>query len=142
VQSRPLPLIEHFDGTSWVVVPSPRPQGDAELNAVTAVAPDDAWAVGGSGRGAFAEHWDGTSWTIENPPAKAASDLTGVVARTASDVWAVGVDAGAAMSWHCDGSAWREVPVGTSGGLTSIGVAPDGYLVAGGLGHLILAMRP
>src|SRR5579864_4358096 len=52
-------LAEHFDGTSWNVVPTPKlPKGSA-LTGVTAPAADNAWAVGfaGGSSNALVEHW-------------------------------------------------------------------------------------
>ena len=73
-------LIEHWDGRTWKHVPSPAPQpgcggcqfpGDRLTGvAVTSVA--NAWAVGGSGRGALIERWNGARWTWVTGPAAAA----------------------------------------------------------------------
>ena len=67
-------LIEHWDGRSWRVVPSPDPgpNGD-ELFAITAANPDRAWAVGQAQDGAFpsralVERWDGGRWTVAKGP--------------------------------------------------------------------------
>ncbi len=47
----------HDDGSAW----TPEPTGTTTfLGAVWADAPDDAWAVGGSGT---VLHWDGRSWS-------------------------------------------------------------------------------
>lgn len=64
-------VIEHFDGTSWSVVPSPSvTAGGAQdfLASVSAIGSSDVWAVGftqdlGTSQ-TLAEHWDGTSWQI------------------------------------------------------------------------------
>jgi len=73
-------LIEHFDGTSWSIVPSPNvgPNSVYQSNAlrgITAVSPTDIWAFGSyfraSGSGnqmTLLLHWDGTSWTIAPSP--------------------------------------------------------------------------
>ena len=75
-----LTLIEHFDGTSWVVVPSPNvgPNSANESNrllGLTANSANDIWAFGsyfaadGSGhQKTLLLHWDGTSWTIASSP--------------------------------------------------------------------------
>jgi hypothetical protein len=106
----------------------------AFLYDVSAVAPDDAWAVGfygepepfGSNTYSLAVHWDGTGWTrvpTQNPspcPSCTAVTLHGVAAIASDDVWAGGErwgDAGglSAGAWihvqHWDGSSWEEVPV-------------------------------
>src|SRR5262249_53649888 len=68
-------LIEHWNGTSWSVVPSPNASTqNNELNGVTAVSGTDVWAVGDflpSASGAtqtLIEHWNGTSWSAVASP--------------------------------------------------------------------------
>jgi len=73
-------LIEHFDGASWSVVPSPNvgPTTQFQSNqllGLTAVTPDDMYAFGsstaadGSGQQfTLLEHWDGTAWTVQPSP--------------------------------------------------------------------------
>jgi hypothetical protein len=40
------PLIEHWNGTTWSLVPAPRSPGYAtELTAVAAISPTAAWAI-------------------------------------------------------------------------------------------------
>jgi hypothetical protein len=70
-------LVEHWDGTSWSIVPSPSPGAKANvLDSVSGTGPDDVWAIGtytDAGDGAsriLYLHWDGTRWThFHNPPA-------------------------------------------------------------------------
>src|SRR5205807_3074367 len=68
--AHPTAVIEHWDGTSWKVVPSPNPnpQGNNGLGAVAAVSANNVWAVGHQLQGPFTEHWNGTSWTIDATP--------------------------------------------------------------------------
>ena len=77
-QSATQTLIEHFDGKSWSVVPSPNVgTGDFQSNqllGLTANSPDDIWAFGsfispdGLRTMTLVLHWDGTSWTIVSSP--------------------------------------------------------------------------
>lgn len=79
-QAATLTLIEHFDGTSWAVVPSPNvgPNGGNQSNrllGLTANSANDIWAFGsyfaadGSGHQmTLLLHWDGTSWTVVSSP--------------------------------------------------------------------------
>ena len=69
--AHPTSVIEHWNGTSWTVVPSPNPnpQGNNGLGAVAAVSSANVWAVGEQLQGPFTEHWDGTSWSIVATPA-------------------------------------------------------------------------
>ena len=76
-------LAEHFDGTSWTVVPTP--PLNASLAGVAGAASTDVWGVGGPVSGqpgnALIEHWDGTSWSVTPSPAlPPGSELTGVTA--------------------------------------------------------------
>jgi plastocyanin len=92
-------LIEHWDGSSVTVVPSPSP-GAVEnvLSAVSAVSASDIWATGSYSDGAVAhplvEHWNGTTWSVvsaQDPLAPGSlAGLAGVAARPGGDVWAVG----------------------------------------------------
>jgi hypothetical protein len=69
--AHPTAVIEHWDGTSWSVVPSPNPnpQGNNGLAAVAAISASDVWAAGFQLLGPFTEHWNGKSWSIVATPA-------------------------------------------------------------------------
>ena len=116
-------LIEHYNGTSWSIVPSPAGEpANSELLGIAAVSAADIWAVGHStvevgSSGSLIEHWNGTAWSVVSSPAL--SDygyLTGVTAVNSDDVWAVGRDGRhpdpVIENWN--GTAWSEVsqPVG------------------------------
>src|SRR6185437_12870093 len=76
------PLVEHWDGTRWTIVPSPLPESHQRragigLTGVVAVGADDVWAVGSSWiltttesgdlastQETLVEHWDGHSWKV------------------------------------------------------------------------------
>ena len=96
----------HWDGLAWAVVP--RPPGGA-LRAVTALAADNAWAVGDGG---LILHWDGTAWSSVPAPA-GDGRLTGILSLAADNIWAVGsyqtggVDQ--TLTLHWDGTAWAVV---------------------------------
>ena len=90
------PLIEHWNGSSWKVIPSP---AVGTLNAVAAAAPNEVWAVGFNQNAAtnmnqvVIEHWDGKGWKIVPGANPGTGDniLNGVTAITVHDVWAVGL---------------------------------------------------
>jgi hypothetical protein len=75
-----LTLIEHWDGTSWQVVPSPNVGGNNnqnfsnQLRGVVAVSANDVWAFGvtdnrvNGSETNLVLHWDGTEWTIVPTP--------------------------------------------------------------------------
>jgi len=103
-------LIEHYDGTSWTVIPSPNvgPNSQYQSNrllGVTAVAPNDVWAFGSYFAASGSEnqmtlvlHWDGTSWSLAPSPSPKPGNFwadilfSGVVTAPAN-VWLVGSEA-------------------------------------------------
>jgi len=71
-------LIEHWNGSAWVVVLSPNVGGlSDQLYGVSALASNDVWAVGNyynnNGEQPLIEHWTGSAWAVVptvniNPP--------------------------------------------------------------------------
>ena len=62
-------LIEHWNGTTWTIVPSPNPGSKGNiLCGVAAVSATNAWAVGdsvtSSGSQTLVEQWNGTTWSV------------------------------------------------------------------------------
>jgi hypothetical protein len=102
------PLIEHWDGSSFTVVPGATVSGRSSLNSVAAISTDDVWAVGSVGLNVLIEHWDGTAWTRTVTTAR--GDLTDVTAISSTDVWAVGFNGSDALTMHWDGITWTRVP--------------------------------
>ena len=116
-------LIEHWDGTSWSVVPSPNPGSIYNyLNGVTATSATNVWAIGGyqsSGNTlTLTEHWNGKRWKVISSPnsgtqgglLNAATQVPGT-----KQVWAIGNPQ--TLIEHWNGTSWRVVPspsVGTS----------------------------
>jgi Tol biopolymer transport system component len=128
------PLIEHWDGTSWSVVPNPQVGTQASLLGVAAIASDDAWAIGrysdGSASHTVFEHWDGSSWSVVLGPDPGWPYFARVTAVSSGDVWAAGSSEQVA---HWDGSSWSLVRVGTTGDhLQAIAAAADGRVFAFG----------
>ncbi len=123
-------LIEHWDGSTWTVVPSPNVGTvGTSLTAVAALAANDAWAVGSarseySGTGVvFILHWDGSAWrTVAAPAPGASSKLTSLVALAADNIWAVGnytTGADRTLVEHWDGTIWSVVASPNSTGSNS-----------------------
>jgi len=131
-QMRANTLVEHWNGVSWAVVPSPSPKagiaGDS-LYGVAAISKNNVWAVG-----QFAvpisrdqrpiEHWNGTRWQmvpITLPPSPNSGEfaaLYGIAALSASNVWAVGEAISnyhanplyRTLIVHWNGKKWSPVP--------------------------------
>src|SRR5262249_39157236 len=112
-------LIEHWDGASWKILPSPSPGGvDNQLYGVAAVATSDIWGVGyftprstGANQ-TLIEHWDGASWSVVSSPnaGSTINQLSDVAAVNATDVWAVGLSSpGQTLVEHWDGASWSIV---------------------------------
>ena len=125
-------VIEHFNGTAWSVVSSPSPGlGEDVLTGVTALAPNNAWAVGFYAKDVntdrptktLIEHWDGSSWKVVSGPnigphsVYQSNHLWGITKVSANDVWAFGdyyAPDGSGQIFtlvlHWDGISWKIVP--------------------------------
>jgi hypothetical protein len=126
-------LIDHYDGTAWSVISSPNVgSGNNSLAAVSAVARDDAWAVGEftdestKQTQTLAEHWNGSVWTVIPSPNEGTANnvMLGVAAFGPLDVYTAGTWAVArrkemdlhAQGAHFNGSwTFHDTPVMGSG---------------------------
>ena len=145
-------LVEHFNGTSWSIVPSPNSgTGNNNLYGVAALSPTDVWAVGFARpnnytvRGAIALHWNGSGWTTyalpRYNPYVGSHTAYSVWMTSTSDVWVSGYfigepddpaydDIGAV--WHWDGSSWSMVASDTGLSVVSgVSGSQDGLWGAG-----------
>ena len=127
------PLIEHWNGSSWAVLPPPDPDGSAYLTAVSAASASDIWAVGnalGGTPGPLFLHYDGSAWTqVPRPILGGDTRLASVDAVAANDAWASGVtfDAngdGHAVILHWNGTSWSQSTLPPE--LTGSGSSVDG----------------
>jgi hypothetical protein len=126
-------LAIHWNGTKWsgVATPANLGEGPNQLNAVVALAPDNAWAVGYSTPGLAGQsatltlilHWDGTTWSIVPSPnvgphsTSQSNRLLGITANSADDIYAFGSYFAAdgsghqmTLLLHWDGTSWTIVP--------------------------------
>jgi hypothetical protein len=111
------PLIEHWNGTSWSVVPGASPRGgESYLSSVSATGPNDVWAVGGAAPNSnLVEHWNGSNWSVVSTPQPTrGSSLSAVTAISPTNAWAVGsqrASTGAQVTFvlHWNGTSWTEV---------------------------------
>jgi hypothetical protein len=142
--------MEHWDGSSWTLVPGPSFY-QAALGDAAASGPDDIWAVGAvdnfSSAGALAIHWAGSTWqqvSVPTEPNIIDASLGGIAALAPGNVWAAGTQflyngssyEDRTLIVHWDGSVWNLVssPNGESGHsfLSDIAaVAPDDIWAVG-----------
>ena len=93
----------------WTNTSTPKAGG---FHAMAAVSQNDVWMVGTNNNNTFIEHWDGSTWTIEDSPgvANMQNYFSVVQAVSAKDVWAVGAfyqgQVSRALVEHWDGSQW------------------------------------
>ena len=112
-------LTEHWNGSSWAIVPSPNASSINLLMGVVCTSASDCWAVGFATMNSgtvqtLIEHWNGSAWLVVTSPntdTTRTNELKGVSCASASDCWAVGDyvnNAGAAqtLTEHWNGSAW------------------------------------
>jgi hypothetical protein len=95
-------LVEHWDGSTWSVVPSvttPAP-GGGYLSSVDCVSAAFCWASGattgsaGAADSTLMERWNGTSWAAvptPDPAGQARDILSSVTCVDDDDCWAVGI---------------------------------------------------
>jgi hypothetical protein len=110
-----IPLVEHWDGTSWRPIRyAPADLGGQDIfTSIWAISSDDVWVVGyHEVHRSLVQHWDGTRWS--NVSAPWAGVMTGVWGAASDDVWAVGRYIGQtgwllADSEHWDGTSWTRV---------------------------------
>ncbi|HKZ76029.1 MAG TPA: hypothetical protein VJ259_05140 [Actinomycetota bacterium] len=123
---------------AWEVATSVDPDQEGnQLLAVTAVAADDVWAVGGFGppdapSSTLVERWNGTIWFVVASPndGTTVNVLNAVAAAAPDNVWAVGRSSSGAgdrpLVEHWDGERWSVSPVAVPGGGVLHGVAAVG----------------
>jgi hypothetical protein len=122
-------FIEHWDGSSWTIVPAAPPPSDSlgtALLGISCAASGDCTAVGYLSTSTIneplIEHWNGQAWTLEQAavPASGFAVLRGVSCPSHTFCVAVGNGTGPALIESWDGSAWQikasEVPPGAENG--------------------------
>lgn len=140
-------LAMHWDGSTWSIVPTPNPGAlDNTFNDVSALAPDDVWAVGSYLASEHVDahmmimHWDGRAWSQVATPNASTHNLLAVRAVSRNDVWAAGTQV-----LHWSGRKWNieDTPEAYTGGyLDGIAVAgPDDVWVVGNDGNESVALH-
>ena len=138
-------LAMHWNGSSFSIHDTPffdnANLGGHGLTAVSAIASDDVWAVGGGHDGdyvafSYIVHWDGAQWEyLPGPTAGWFQRWYDVQAVASDDVWAVGDYQDASgyhgLFAHWDGTSWTRLPDSPVGGSSIEVLAPDRVYVGG-----------
>lgn len=138
---RSRPLLLHWNGKAWTQFDGPAIGG---LNSVTAISPDDAWAIGGIWSGdpeteSLLLHWDGKAWTEalgSRMQMGTGGGLRAITATATDDVWIVG-GGPSPLIQHWDGKTWRRMATPTRsdpvmGGLFGVAAVGPGEIWAVG----------
>jgi hypothetical protein len=126
--------VEHWDGTTWSIVPSPKPEHApfAALVAVSCTARSRCVAVGFDAPTALGpehiltERWDGKAWSIvaaPAPPASTSAELIGVSCPNARSCVAVGETTTRTLVEHWSGATWSIVSSPTPVAATRVDLA-------------------
>lgn len=115
-------FIEHWDGSTWSVVPNPAsdPSSGGRLDTLKVISPTDVYAAGRQSDSSGAtvplvEHWDGKAWnTVPVPAGGSFSALNAISASGPNDVWVAGdqlrpgtTNIAAPFVEHWDGTSWQ-----------------------------------
>ncbi|GCE14451.1 hypothetical protein [Tengunoibacter tsumagoiensis] len=110
------PLIEHWNGTNWRLVPAAR--GTSQLQGISALASNNIWALGSSGGGTdqssslpLVENWNGVAWSaIKTPINTSTTQFSAIVALSSNNVWIAGEQGNATLFEHWNGTDWSITP--------------------------------
>ncbi|HLH60644.1 MAG TPA: hypothetical protein VKV20_03095 [Ktedonobacteraceae bacterium] len=137
-------LIEHWDGSSWQIVPSPNAKNISNtLSSLAVVSASDIWAVGNlynpsKGKGhPLSLHWNGTQWQmVKTPNPSAGGSFYGVAAVSTNNVWAVGTDpVTKTLIENWNGTRWKVVSSPNAGDyniLNAVATLAPGFALAVG----------
>src|SRR5579863_1157819 len=113
----------------WSIVNSPSPGSMDILYGITAISPQNVWAVGRTVdkqgfNHVLIEHWNGTQWShVGSPdPYSTANYLLAIAAVSANDVWAVGGTSSVPLIEHWNGTVWSIIPNPGTGALNGVSV--------------------
>ena len=94
-------LILRWDGKDWATETLPALPGPSVLRAVTAVSPDDAWAIGAQGDRPLAFQFTGKRW--RRIPVPGRGQLVAVASVPGGGAWAIG---SSILRWN--GTVWTD----------------------------------
>lgn len=121
-------LTEHWNGSTWSVVPNPVVSNNLQLTRVSGSTKNDVWAIGDNctdpdcnGFDNYLEHWNGTAWSLATTPDPATNGAYwGVLGISPVNAYIVGSRANGDGTWsnlvfHWDGAAWSDISVPSEG---------------------------
>jgi hypothetical protein len=124
-------FIEHWDGATWDLVPSPKPGGHDNILVGVSATPDGSsiWATGwyrDTAQGptkTLIARWNGSKWVIMPSPnaSEASSDPRKILVLADDNVWVVGAyqdtpgGTKKTLVMHWDGNVWSFVPSDSPG---------------------------
>jgi hypothetical protein len=111
-------LAEHWDGTTWTIMPTPNKSGVTETVLSDLACPNTTtcFAAGYSGpstnRQTVIERWNGTAWSIVATPTFAGvqNHLSGVKCFSTTNCFAVGANGDNSLIERWNGTSWSRVP--------------------------------
>jgi hypothetical protein len=155
-----VPLMLHWNGTTWTKEKSPPPRGaqNSYLYGVSADSATDIWAAGYTNSGAgstvpnktWLPHWNGTTWTKVKSPSPTKPTLMSfwltlraVSAVSKTDAWAAGAYENSSgvivpLMLHWNGTTWTKVKTTAPSSAHSIflyGVSADSATDAWAVGY-------
>jgi phosphoesterase family protein len=137
-------LIQHYNGTTWSIIPSPSPGARQNiLYGIAAVSDSDVWAVGAyqdasSVWHTLAEHYNGSAWSVV-PSVDAGSSgnqFYAITAVSSTSVYATGMQSSAGfpsqvLTEHWNGTSWSVLatPSDPSATPVALGIAGNDQLL-------------
>jgi hypothetical protein len=106
------PVVEHFNGKSWIVDNGAVPPNQAVFQALAGTSSENLWAggYGSPSGGAFVERRDGSENDWIQTPTPAGTYVDSMSARSSNEVWAIGPPgAGSPFILRWNGSQWSSI---------------------------------
>ncbi len=109
-----LPLVAHWNGQNWSLIPHPQATSHTQLASIKAFNDNDIWITGADidNTQSFVQHWNGTRWQTSATPDLSdlgGGFLNGIDGSSDHDLWAVGGYNDGMLIEHWDGIKWSLV---------------------------------
>jgi hypothetical protein len=136
----PQTLAQRWNGTRWLLQPTPNPTGGSEstFGGIACPARSTCFAAGSGANAALVERWNGTAWRIQPVPTLPGAGLSAVSCSSPSACISVGVSDSGTLAERWDGDTWTILPTpnppggGVQSGLLSVScLSPSACLAAG-----------